>query len=252
MGTKFLRNMENIFEKCIEGFFNKKFSSGLQPVEIAKQLSKELESKQAISINRIYVPNFFSIDVSNDDYARMAPYWQAIQTELHAFLHKEADKKGYTVLGEITIEIAASDKLIQGAFTVSSSFTQSPPIEAEESIAESIEETRVFARFTADERQQTGLTAMLTVIDGVDVGLKIDIAANRVNIGRREGNELPLQDMNTSRLHAYINYEDGEHVLYDAKSLNGTYVDKHRITRVELHNNDQIKLGNTVILYEVK
>ena len=50
----------------------------------------------------------------------------------------------------------------------------------------------------------------------------------------------------------YVIFEDGTHVLYDAKSLNGTYVNGQRITRKSLKNGDHIKLGNTVLLYEVK
>jgi pSer/pThr/pTyr-binding forkhead associated (FHA) protein len=73
-----------------------------------------------------------------------------------------------------------------------------------------------------------------------------------VNIGRRESNELPLTDMNTSRLHAYVVFEEGGHTLYDARSLNGTYVNDHRVTRKRLKAGDRIKVGNTVILYEVK
>ncbi len=89
-------------------------------------------------------------------------------------------------------------------------------------------------------------------MEGLDTGQRVEAAVNRINIGRRESNEMPLSDMNTSRLHAYVIYEEGAHVLYDAKSLNGTYVNDHRVTRKRLKNKDRIKLGSTVLLYEVK
>lgn len=90
------------------------------------------------------------------------------------------------------------------------------------------------------------------MVKGIDSGLQIDLGVERVNIGRRESNELPLTDMNTSRLHAYVVYEEGGHVLYDAKSLNGTYANNHRVTRKRLKAGDRVKVGNTVILYEVR
>ncbi|MPN61701.1 hypothetical protein SDC9_209443 [bioreactor metagenome] len=98
------------------------------------------------------------------------------------------------------------------------------------------------------EKQHFG---KVQIVEGLDKGMKVEVGSKRINIGRRESNELPLTDMNTSRLHAYVIYEEGNHVLHDAKSLNGTYVNGHRITRKILCSGDRIKVGNTIILYEV-
>jgi len=48
-----------------------------------------------------------------------------------------------------------------------------------------------------------------------------------------------------------VTFEDDHHVLHDAQSLNGTYVNGRRVMRKQLEHGDQIKMGNTVILYEV-
>ncbi len=256
MTVNFIRNLENIFEKYIEGFFNKKFSSGLQPIEIAKQLVKEMENEKSIGVSHIFAPNNYLVYLNQEDFERISPYGQAVRDELAGYLLEEAKRREYTIVGIPIIDITMDKNLGQGKFRVTSQFTE--PLPADSQAQESIDDpqelsnTRVFNKITPLLKSQPILKGLLTIIDGVDSGINIDIGATRVNIGRREGNELPLSDMNTSRLHAYIAYEDGVHVLHDAKSLNGTYVNGQRITRKDLKNKDHIKLGNTTILYEVK
>lgn len=255
---KFVRNIENFFEKYIEGFFNKKFSSSLQPVEIAKQLAREMEDERTVGVSHVYVPNHYSVYVNREDYERLEPYAGAVCSELAAYLIEESRRKGYTMTGGPQIELFADEKLAKQLFRITSTFTESPYDESssQTETTPAFSDTRVFNKLDPallpPSEQQHLCCSTLTVVDGLDAGLKVDCTTNRINIGRRNTNELPLTDMNTSRLHAYIVYEDGCHVIHDAKSLNGTYVSGNRITHRQLKNGDRIKVGNTVILYEVK
>lgn len=254
---KFVRNIENIFEKYIEGFFNKQFTSNLQPIEIAKQLAREMEEERTVGVSHIYVPNHYAIYVNREDYGRLEPYAESVCSELAAYLIEESRRKGYTMAGGPQIELFADEKLDRQAFRITSSFTETA---CDESVNKyentpAASDTKVFDKLepiALTDFVQQNLSASLAVIDGLDVGLKVECTTSRINIGRRNTNELPLTDMNTSRLHAYIVYEDNSHVIHDAKSLNGTYVGGNRITHKHLKNGDRIKVGNTVILYEVK
>ena len=98
------------------------------------------------------------------------------------------------------------------------------------------------------------ISAVLKVTDGdiVDKGIRTVLIGNRVNIGRRPSNELSLNDKNISRLHAYILFEGNSYVIYDAQSLNGTYVNGIKITSKKLSNKDMVTIGNTTIIYEEK
>lgn len=98
------------------------------------------------------------------------------------------------------------------------------------------------------------INALLTVTDGpmLDLGVSAALIGNRLNIGRRPCNELPLNDKNISRLHAYILLEDDFYVIYDAQSLNGTFVNGKKIITKKLSNKDRITVGNTTIIYEEK
>jgi len=255
MIVKFVRSLENMFEKYIEGFFNNKFSSGLQPVEIAKQLVRQMDDERTVGIAQVYVPNSYVVYLNTADYERIGSYSQSICKELSLYLVEQARLRNYTISGIPLVEIYQEDGIGKGKFRIISSFTE--PLPAENNMSEAagecqgMSDTRIFDKVDCDLIKKPCLLGILTILEGPDKGIKIDIGATRVNIGRRASNELPLTDMNTSRLQAYVVYEDNKHVLYDAKSLNGTYVNNHRIMCKELEIGDRIKIGNTVILYEV-
>lgn len=252
--------LEDIFEKYIEGFFRKKFSGDLQPVEIAKKLVREMENSRSVSVAKMYVPNRYMVYVAEPDYNRLSSYWQAIREELAHFLLDEAAKKGFAMVGQPIIDLFTTGDIDPGNFSVVSEFTEpivddadaAPDFSTKQENVGKQENTKVFQRVSMDLSGRKTPLATLTVIAGIDTGAAVDIAGQRVNIGRRPGNEFCLRDMNVSRLHAYIVWEEDSHVIYDAKSLNGTYVNDQRITRKILKSGDKIKMGNTILIYEVK
>ena len=64
-------------------------------------------------------------------------------------------------------------------------------------------------------------------------------------------NDFVLSDEGASRVHAYISYERHRHVLRDAGSLNGTFVNKKQVDRCTLNHGDKILIGSTTLIYKV-
>ena len=93
--------------------------------------------------------------------------------------------------------------------------------------------------------------ASLTVVEGPDLDAYLEIGEKQVYIGRRDKNEFILTDTNASRLHAWISYEHHRHELYDAQSTNGTFFNGRRIDSCRLQHGDKIRIGMTVLRYEV-
>ena len=54
--------------------FSRAFSSGVQPVEIARKLSKEMDAHKTASVQRVYVPNEYTVWLCPDDYERFKDY----------------------------------------------------------------------------------------------------------------------------------------------------------------------------------
>ena len=93
--------------------------------------------------------------------------------------------------------------------------------------------------------------ATLTVLSGADEGIAMRLGERKIYMGRMAQNEFILTDTNVSRVHAWIVYEQHRHVLYDAESRNGSFVNGVRITSQRLRDGDEIRLGTTALRYGV-
>jgi len=253
----FVKNVENFLEKHIEGFFNTKFSSYVQAVEIFKRLEKEMYFKKKTVDKKTYVPNDYLIFLSEDDYENL--YSDDLCDQISAQIIGCANKNGYTIRGSLLVRCRCDRKLKKGCFCIETEFDHDEERAAGEMAQEEGDacssETIVFDRDILHAKEEAAKRdvqfAALTVISGRDSGESVKLGMKRVNIGRRTSNEFMLSDANASRLHAYIVCREYKHVLCDAGSLNGTYVNGQKITERTLENGDEIKIGSTVLLYEV-
>jgi hypothetical protein len=65
----------------------------------------------------------------------------------------------------------------------------------------------------------------------------------RTRIGRSPDCEIFLDDVTVSRNHAVLVERDGAFYVEDLGSLNGTFVNRHRIDSVRLENGDELQVG---------
>ena len=254
---KLIDRVEAFLEQAVDGFFLKRFAQEVQPAEIARRLAKDMREKRAIGVSSTFLPNTYTFYVGKADFDRLSSYGEAVNKEISDYLKKEAVRNGCQMPWTPTVRMILDPALPKGKFRTEAEYVPASAANqtsGEAEVPDVPEDTQVFSRRTASgiPAKTESVTGVITVVKGLDLGRQLIVTASRVNIGRRESNELPLADMNTSRLHAYIVLEDGEHVIYDAKSLNGTYVNGHRVTRKRLQSGDRIRLGNTVLLYEAK
>jgi FHA domain len=68
-------------------------------------------------------------------------------------------------------------------------------------------------------------------------------AGERTRIGRSPDCEIFLDDVTVSRNHAVLVERDGAFYVEDLGSLNGTFVNRHRIDTVQLENGDELQVG---------
>lgn len=87
------------------------------------------------------------------------------------------------------------------------------------------------------------------VLEGVDKGRVYRDLQIPVTIGREEGNGLRLNDERVSRYHAKIQVEDGDIILTDLDSTNGTRVNGAAIQIRRLRPGDQVSIGRSMLLY---
>jgi pSer/pThr/pTyr-binding forkhead associated (FHA) protein len=88
------------------------------------------------------------------------------------------------------------------------------------------------------------------VLDGVDKGrIFRDLDTFPVTIGREEGNLLRLNDERVSRYHAKVQIDNGEFILTDLESTNGTRVNGNVVQIRRLRPGDRIGLGRSLLLF---
>jgi pSer/pThr/pTyr-binding forkhead associated (FHA) protein len=71
----------------------------------------------------------------------------------------------------------------------------------------------------------------------------------RVTVGRTPDNDIVLDNRGVSRCHAQIEFGEGQAVLIDNESLNGTFLNSRRISEEVLKDNDAIVIGKYTLYY---
>lgn len=91
--------------------------------------------------------------------------------------------------------------------------------------------------------------AKFIVKQGAKPGTEIPIEGQRLVFGRADDCEIIVPDVSVSRHHAQALVLDGLVALMDLNSSNGTYVNELPISRIFLMDGDEIRLGETVLLF---
>ncbi|MEV4732589.1 FHA domain-containing protein [Saccharopolyspora sp. NPDC049426] len=93
---------------------------------------------------------------------------------------------------------------------------------------------------------------MRLVVDrGADEGAEFVISAPLTVIGRHRDCDIVIEDVTVSRYHAELEIEDGRCFLFDGGSLNGTYVNRRPVERIELADSDEIWIGKARFTFRV-
>ena len=92
--------------------------------------------------------------------------------------------------------------------------------------------------------------ASLFIIKGADQGKRFELKAKVVGLGRDNSNPIRLHDNEVSRRHAEVRRVDDSFRVVDLKSANGSFVNDEPIEQAPLRSGDQIRVGQTVLLFQ--
>jgi pSer/pThr/pTyr-binding forkhead associated (FHA) protein len=91
--------------------------------------------------------------------------------------------------------------------------------------------------------------ALLVVQRGPGSGSRFLLDADMVNAGRHPDSEIFLDDVTVSRRHAEFHRTGDTFTVSDVGSLNGTYVNRDRIDRVQLTDGDEVQIGKYRLVF---
>ena len=243
--------VESFLGDHIEGFFNRKFSSHLEPVELIKGLEKEAKRQGAGK----GLANSYVISLGTEDYQRLCSH--RVADELGVALKKYIIRADLTMDGKLSICFALDESLRAGSYHMEARMQHAcVPVSETPVSHDTMAQTIVLERPSLMDARCLNLPpvheiATLTVLSGSDEGIAMRLGERKIYMGRMAQNEFILTDTNVSRVHAWIAYEQHRHVLYDAESRNGSFVNGVRITSQRLRDGDEIRLGTTALRYGV-
>jgi hypothetical protein len=98
------------------------------------------------------------------------------------------------------------------------------------------------------QRAGRGSPRFLVVTAGTLKGTSLDLAQQQITLGRANDATLVLNDDYASSRHARIFPQDGQWIVEDLGSTNGTYLDRQKVTRpTPVPLGVPIRIGKTVL-----
>ena len=91
--------------------------------------------------------------------------------------------------------------------------------------------------------------AILVVRGGDDEGEHFGLRTQVTTVGRHPESDIVLDDITVSRRHSEVRLVNGRYVVSDAGSLNGTYVNQHRVDSAVLEQGDELQVGKFRLVF---
>ena len=214
-----LDSFEKGLERAVNSAFAKTFRSGIQPVEIASALRRELDTKAAVvSRDRILAPNSLTVRLSPSDDEKMRAIGPTLGEELDTLVQKHAKAQGYSFAGPVSITLTHDDAVPTGTIQV-------------------------------DSGTAAGEVAWRPVIE--IEGRRHPLTKSRTLIGRGSDADITIADAGTSRKHIEILWDGERGMVRDLGSTNGSTIEGRRFHEAPLAPDTVIRIGRTDVIFRV-
>jgi len=213
-----LQQFERRLERLVEGVFGRALRSGLQPVEVARKLTRELDAGRTRGVHGFIAPNRFVVSVAADDLERFSSFEEALVTELADAAREHARDEGYHFVGPISIEFFGDRTIVPGTCEVAASIVAG-----------------------------SGRTGAIVLGDG----RRVELGEAPTVIGRHPECAIALSDPEVSRRHAEVVLTEEGFAVHDMGSTNGTLLNGAPIREDRLlTDGDEIRVGGTALRFE--
>jgi hypothetical protein len=219
-----LQQFERRLERLVDGVFARTFRSGLQPIEVGRRLTREMDLKRQMSVRGLVAPNAFVVVLSPTDAERFSGFMDTFIHELGEAAKTHAANEEYQLLGPVSVRVEVDPDLATGTFDLFAEIAPAKP-----------------------PRESSGPTVSLVLPDG----RRIPIGPIPVTIGRLPGVTILLADPSVSRRHAEVRLANGVPTITDLGSTNGTRVNGLPVTQHVLRSGDRISIGATELVVEI-
>ncbi len=229
-----LDHIESRIQKLIESsmlIFPGQSAQKSVAIEIISELKKILED--AINSEGI-LPNSFEISVHPEIYAFYVSD-DAWVNQLKAALNESAEEFDAFYSREISIQFLADPSQNLNTFSINVSST-----------IKNIEKTAVMQPINQPTSKKQSTPEAYLILPNRDF---FPLATTMVQIGRKQDNQLIIDNPSVSRNHAQIRKIDNHFVIFDLNSTSGTFINGVRTKKGILQPGDVISIANYPIVY---
>ena len=248
-----LRTIEQKIESLVEGVFGRAFRTNVQPVELARKLTKEMDDHRTVSVSRVYVPNEYTVYLSAPDRTQFEVYEGSLKLELQEYLGQHARREGYVMLSPPVLTITTDEDLAIGEFGIATRMVQGRPRKPEADVAANAEPGKTMVYRSAEGSpaegpagEQPAVAEIVALVEGAKL---LAITKRTTVIGRSHDCDITLDDANISRRHAELRQQGTSYWIVDLGSTNGVEVNGSRVERAKLEDGDTVTLGETELVF---
>ena len=90
---------------------------------------------------------------------------------------------------------------------------------------------------------------LFVVLQGPKTGARYALDGDLITLGRHPKSDIFLDDITVSRRHAEVRREGARYWVYDAGSLNGTYLNRERTDDHEMVDGDEVQIGKYKLVF---
>lgn len=204
-----LKDVENRLERLFNRTLSRPGKTGLQPIDIATQVLREIDLTRQVSPQGLLSANHVSIWIGADDARRFEGYQKVLVTELEESVRQHALAEGYSFIGPVAVSFYLDDDIRAGHLSV----------------------VTEFAGGVSDPR--------IILSDGRSFAL----GDRALIVGRSPDVDIVLNDNNISRKHCEFWRTSEGVAVRDLGSTNGTFVNGHKIDAVSLSPRDDVSVA---------
>jgi Protein of unknown function (DUF3662)/FHA domain len=228
----------------------------VQPVELARKLAKEMDSHKTAGVARVYVPNEYTVYLSDRDRTRLEGYERSLEQELSGYLLEHARRRSYDLLTRPTVSFETDERLRLGEFGIQTRLVKPPAHEGESPSQGEEGHTMVYSAVRDAPSAQGAPAGRAEVSTRAVVSLedrRYVLEGPRATLGRSKDADCVLRDPNVSRHHAELRRSPfGEWTIADLGSTNGVKVNDRRVGSTRLNSGDRVTLGTTTFRFDVE
>lgn len=233
-----IARLEAQLEGLIENAFAGLFGSTIRAQDVALHLARAMDDHllPAYGLNpHPIAPDHYTIHINPAVHRAMLKKYPTLATILADHLTNLASRAGYHMREQPIVKLLVDDTLPEARVIVTAGHQQDAHngTDALEAVSKPAHPQAPNAQFIVNDQRVIPLTQPL------------------INIGRQRDNDIILSDPAVSRYHAQIRLRYGEHLLFNAQSKAGTFVNGIRIREHILKSGDVVTLGNTQLIYHI-